>query len=345
MWLCVEELRKILRSRLSVIVLIAIILMQIVTALSSYNEIENKCGSIKAYNEYADQYNGTLDRSLVDSSDVNKMISDSYRRTENTKEAFFYEQYLAAIVRANDYEAENSKAEPPAFQNVVGINILVQNLTSVVSTIFALVGLLFALYPIFFRDIENGMENIIYCSYIGRKDIVKAKIGAGLLFGIGWISVYYFLISIFTIILFGNVKVLNVPINCVACLSDCNYNISVLQYLLLGYLLLLIASLFMVACVMLIYSRVKKISIGILVGMALIILPMCIPKNGNIGKMFCLLPSAFGSALLIVGKNLELALLGTKIALPIVGMIVVTFLTIVLFMIIKWTFWKGRVET
>ena len=170
MWLCGEELKKILRSRLSVIVLIAIIIMQIVTALSSYKEIENKCGNIKAYNEYADKYNGTLDRSLVDSSDINKMLSDSYRRTENTKEAFFYEQYLAAIVRANDYGTGSSKVKTPTFQNTVGVNILVQNLTSVVSTIFALAGLLFALYPIFFRDMENGMDiynkQTIYHSFL-----------------------------------------------------------------------------------------------------------------------------------------------------------------------------------
>lgn len=344
MWLCGEEFKKILKSRLSVIVLIAIMIIQTLTILSSYKEIENKCGNINEYNTYADEYNGTLDRSFVDSNDINKMVSNVYQRSENTKEAYFYEQYLAAIVRADEYVDDSGRTTTPKFQNTIGINALVQNLTSVVSVVFALMGILFALNPIFYKDMENGMANIIYSSLFGRRSIIKAKIIASLTFGVGWISIYYFFISIFTIVLFGNEKIMNVPINCVPCLSDCNYNISVLQYLLLGYLLMLIAALFMVACIMLVYSRIRKLTTGVLIGGVLILLPMFLPKNGNIGKLFCLLPSSYGSALLIVGENLKLLLFGKNIDILTIGIIIILFLTIVLFRILKSTFWKGRVD-
>ncbi len=343
MWLCIEELKKILKSRLSIIFLMLITSIQIIAVITSYKEIEKKCGSIPEYNAYANEYNGTLEVGIVKYDDIKKMSMDSYKREGNTKEEYFYEQYLAAIVRSLNY-TNNGMGNPPVFQNAIGINILVQNVTSVFSVIFAFIGILISLYPIFSRDVENGMDSIIYSSYIGRKSIVKAKIVACLLFVIGWITVYYFSITIFTIFLFDNKNVMAVPINCIACLGDCSVNINVLQFLGLGYLLLLVSSLFISACIMIIYSRVKRQILGMVLGMALIIFPMFMPKNGNIGRIFCILPSAFGSALLIIGKNLKYVFCGAEISIVAFGMAIIQFTTIVLFMLFKYTFWKGRIE-
>lgn len=344
MLLYVEELKKLLRCKSSWLVLIAIFLLQVVTLVSCYKDMEGKCGNIAEYNAYADKYNGTLIMDMVESDDIQKMQTGCYQRAKNTVEDYFYERYLAAIVNSNDYKAKYNDGNEPLFWNSVGINHLVQNLTTSVSAIFVFVGLLFGLHPIFLKDMENGMDKIIYSSYCGRKQILRAKCIAAIVFEIAWVTIYYFSIACLTVTVFGNAGALGIPINYIACLSSCVVPISVWQYLLLGYLLLLISSTFMTACMVLVYSKVKKIIGGWGIGLALIFIPMFVPKNGNVGKVFCILPSVFSNISLIVGENLKLELLGTKISILGLGCIMLSIGTILMFLLLRRTFWNGRVE-
>ncbi len=344
MLLYVEELKKTLRCRSSWLVMIAILAIQVVTVISCYKDLESKCGNVAEYNAYADQYNGTLILDMVDSNDIQKMKMNSYQRPNNTKEDFFYEQYLAAIVRIMDYKTQYNDGNELKYWNSIGINNLVQNLTTSVSAIFVFIGLLFGLHPIFLKDIENGMDKIIYSSYYGRKQILKAKCIAGIIFEVLWITIYYFGIILLTVIVFKNAGALTIPINYIACLALCSVNISVWQYLLMGYLLLLIASTFMTACIMLVYARVKKIIIGLGLGLVLIFMPMFIPKNGNLGRLFCILPSVFSNTSLIIGENLKINCLGTEISIVGLGCIILPIGTVLIFLLLKRIFWNGRVD-
>lgn len=344
MLLYVEELKKILRCRSSWLVMIAILAIQVVTVISGYKDLESKCGNVPEYNAYADQYNGTLIMEMVDSKDIQKMKIGSYQRPGNTKEDYFYERYLAAISRSIDYKTQHHDGNEPKYWNSSGINNLVQNLTTSVSAIFVFIGLLFGLHPIFLKDIENGMDKIIYTSYYGRKQILRSKCIAAIIFEVLWVTIYYFSIAFLTIMVFREAEVLVIPINYIACLSFCSIRISVWQYLLIAYLLLLITSTFMTACIMIIYAKVKKIIVGVGVGLALIFIQMIFPKNGNIGKSFCILPSVFSNTSLIVGENLKLECLGTEISILGLGCIILPIGTILIFLLLKRTFWNGRVE-
>ncbi len=344
MSLCKEEIRKVLRSRMTIIVILLIMVIQISAIISGYIETGNKCGGMSEYNAYAKNYNGTMDLDIVSDEDIQKMNSDAYHRTGNTKEEFFYEQYLAAVVRSMSYADENDQQNAPRYYNALGINYLVQNLTSLVSTIFAFLALIILLHSIFFKDVENGMDRIIYSSYRGRKEIVMSKFLAGIILGLSWMTIYYFVIGFLTITIYGDWDLLLIRINCIPCLSDCNAGITVLGYLLLGYALLMVAATLMTACLMLVFSRVTKPFWGIGIGLLLVILPMFIPKNGNIGKLFCLIPSVFGSAQLIVGENLYYVISGAAIPLYAIGFILLPIMTFVVFAFYRLLFWKGRID-
>lgn len=344
MLLWIEELKKMLRCRSSWIVMTAILVIQVVTVISCYRDLENKCGNVAEYNAYADQYNGTLMMDMVNPNDIQKMKMDLYQRPNNTKEDFFYEQYLAAISRSVDYNIQYNDGNEPKYWNSIGINNLIQNLTASVSAIFVFIGLLFGLHPIFLKDNENGMDKIIYSSYYGRRQILKAKCIAGIVFEVLWVTIYYFSIAFLTVMVFRNAGALGIPINYIACLAFCAVRIRVWQYLLIGYILLLIASTFMTVCIMIIYAKVKKIIIGLGVGLALIFMPMFIPKNGNVGRIFCLLPSVFSNASLIVGESLKIKCLGAEISILGLGCIILPIGTVLLFVLLKRIFWNGRVE-
>ncbi len=344
MRLYIEELKKMLRCRSSWLVMIAILALQVISAISGYQDLQYKCGNVAEYNTYAEQYNGTLILDMVESDDIHKMQMNVYQRPDNTKEAYFYEQYLAAISRAIEYKTQYGDDDAPKYWNSVGINYLVQNLTTSVSTIFVFIGLLFGLHPIFMKDVENGMDKIIYSTYHGRKQILRAKCIAGIIFEIVWVTIYYFSLILFNVTLFGNIGALVVPINYIPCLYLCSWGINVWQYFLIGYLLLLITSTFMTACIMLIYAKVKKIMVGLGAGLALIFLPMFIPKNGNWGKVFCILPSVFSNTSLIVGENLSLRFLGMEVPIVGLGCMILPLGTVFIFLLLKRIFWNGRVE-
>ena len=339
-----QELKKTLKYKATFFVMGIILLIQLTTAYSGYKELERKCGDVNAYNEFANKYNGELDFSLVDENDIENMKKDSYSRKGNTIEDFFYSQYLAAIVRSQYYKENLGMNDVPKFYNSIGINALIQNITSSVSVIFVFVGLLFIIYPIFGVDSENEMDKVIYSTYLGRKKVVEAKSKAGLVLTFAWTTFYYFLITIFTISIYGNWNVIGVPINCIASVYSCSMKISVIGYLLLGYLLLIISALLMSACLFIIFSRISKAVFGIGLGLLFIFLPMFLPKNGNLGKAVCMFPSAFGSAQLIVGKNIEYLILNTRVPAYAVGIIVVPITTLVVLFIFKRSFWRGRID-
>ena len=165
-----------------------------------------------------------------------------------------------------------------------------------------------------------------------------------MLYEVLWATIYYFSITFLTIIVFGNVGALYIPINYIACLCFCSVPISVGQYLLIAYLLLLITSTFMTACIVIIYSKVKKIIVGLGIGLALIFIPMFVPKNGNMGKVFCILPSVFSNTSLIVGENLKLECLGTEISILGLGCIILPIGTVLIVLLLRRIFWNGRVE-
>ena len=344
MLLYVEELKKMLRCKSSWLVMIAILAIQVGAVFSSYNALETECGNVAEYNTYADQYNGTLMIDMVDSNDIQKMKMDTYQRASNTKEEYFYERYLAAISRSIEYKDHYNDGNEPKYWNCIGINDLVQNIATSVSTIFVFIGLIWGLHPLFLKDIENGMDKIIYSSYHGRNEILRAKCIAGIIFEVIWVTIYYVSITLLTVTVFKNAGALAAPINYVPCLYLCPVQIKVWQYLIIGYLLLLIASTFMTACMMLVYARVKKVIVGIGMGLVLTFMPMFIPKNGNIGRIFCLLPTVFGGANLIVGENLRIKCLGTEISVLGLGCMILPIGTVLLFLLLKRIFWNGRVE-
>ena len=344
MFLCMEELKKILRCRSSWFVVLAILVIQVVTVVSGYKDMESKCGNIAAYNAYADSYNGTLNRELVDSDDIQKMKKGSYQRAGNTVEDYFYERYLAAIVNADEYKAKYQDGNEPKYWNAVGINNLVQNLTTSVSACLVFIGLIFGLHPIFLKDTENGMDKIIYSSYDGRKQILKAKCIAAMAYEAAWVTIYYVSIAFLTIVVFRNTSALNIPVNFIPCLSFCTVHIRVWQYLWISYFLLLMASTFVTAFMVMVYAKVKRIMAGWAIGIALTFIPMFVPKNGNVGRFFCILPSVFSNASLIVAENLKLKCMGTEISILGLGTILLAVGTVLVFLLLRKIFWIGRVE-
>lgn len=344
MLLYVQELKKVLRCKSSWFVIIAIMVMQVATVFSSYYEKEAQCGNIAEYNTYVAQYNGTLMMDMVDENDIQKMQMGIYQSTGNTKEDYFYERYLAAISRSIKYKDQYNDGNELKYWNCIGINELVQNIATHFSTIFVFIGLIVGLHPLFLKDIENGMDKVIYTSYHGRNEILRAKCIAGIMFEVLWVTVYYLGITLLTIIVFKNEGALVAPISYVPCLFLCRAQIKVWQYLIIGYLLHLIASTFMTACMMVIYARVKKVIVGIGMGLVFTFMPMFIPKNGNIGTIFCLLPTVFGGANLIIGENLKINCLGTEISVLGLGCILLPIGTVLIFLLLKRIFWNGRVE-
>ncbi len=344
MLLYVQELKKMLRCKSAWLVMIVILTIQVGTVFSTYNDKEAKCGNIAEYNTYADPYNGTLMMDMVDAKDIQKMKMGTYQSADNTKEEYFYMRYLAAISRSIGYKERYNDGNEPKYWNCIGINELVQNVATHFSTVFVFIGLIFGLHSLFLKDIENGMDKVIYSSYHGRNQILRAKCIAGIIFEILWVTIYYLSITLLTITVFKNVGALVAPINYVPCLYLCRAQLKVWQYLIIGYLLHLIASTFMTAFMMVVYSRVKKVVVGIGMGLVFTFIPMFIPKNGNIGTIFCLLPTVFGGANLVVGENLKIKCLGTEISVLGLGCILLPIGTVLICLLLKRTFWNGRVE-
>ena len=71
---------------------------------------------------------------------------------------------------------------------------------------------------------------------------------------------------------------------------------------------------------------------------------MFVPKNGNMGKVFCILPSVFSNTSLIVGENLKLECLGTEISILGLGCIILPIGTVLIVLLLRRIFWNGRVE-
>lgn len=107
---------------------------------------------------------------------------------------------------------------------------------------------------------------------------------------------------------------------------------------------MVIASTFMSLLFAVVYSKVKNSILWLGIGILLIFIPIIVPKNGTLGKIFCMLPTIFCDTSLIVGENIKLSFGSMNISIMYLGSAVLLVLSILLYIMIKKTFWRGRVE-
>ncbi|MCF0130314.1 MAG: hypothetical protein HUJ71_01240 [Pseudobutyrivibrio sp.] len=339
-----EEIKKTFKTRLSLGVILLIILIQVCAVVASYSKLRDNCKDVKKYNEYANAYNGTLDESMVDVNDIRLMENDFYHRKDDTVEDYFYQQYLASICRAKQVEKIGDNVNIPKYYNAIGINCMAQNLTSTVTSFFVLVGIIFIVLPVYSKDRENGMDYIIYTSYLGRKEICKVKLWAAYVLVGLWVTIYYLFSFMLYVGVFDCYDMLTIPINSIGCLLLCPLRINVLEYFILGYVLLLISSFAYTSVMLFVYARVNYTVFCIGAGVLLIILPMFLPKNGILGRVTCILPSVFGKADLIIGNAVSINIFGHEVLLAYFGAVVLLTATMMINLVYKKTFWIGRVD-
>ncbi|HAU84065.1 MAG TPA: hypothetical protein DCW90_00595 [Lachnospiraceae bacterium] len=339
-----EEAKKPFKSKRTLLIMLAILLIQIGSVFPDYFDFTKRCGSVEAYNEYANAYNNQISEKYVKKEDITKMLKDSYIGRDTSKETIFYNQYLAAVCRSISWKETKENENVPVFWNSIGINKLVQNLNSFVSGIFIFIGLLFGVSCIFIWDEENGMDQIIYSSSRGRKHIISAKCFGCFVFAFTWATIYYFSIAALTIGLYHNANALKAPINSIACLGFCETPIKVWQFLGMGYICVLIGSILISMLFALVYTKIKNNVLVLGIGMLLVFMPVVVPKNGVLGKIFCMLPTSFCDTSMLIGENVNLSILNRNISIVNLGCIFLIIISVLVYLIIKKTFWKGRVE-
>lgn len=339
-----EEAKKPFKSKRTLLIMLAILLIQVGSVMPDYFDFKKKCGSVEAYNEYANAYNNQISEKYVKQEDITRMLKDSYIGRDTSKETIFYNQYLAAVCRSLSWKETRGNENAPIFWNSIGINKLVQNLNSFVSGIFIFIGLLFGVSCIFIWDEENGMDQIIYSSSQGRKHIISAKCFGCFVFSFIWATIYYFSIVAITIGLYQNANALNAPINAIASLGFCEAPIKVWQFFCIGYICVLIGSILMSMLFALVYARIKNSVLALGIGILLIFMPIAVPKNGVLGKIFCMLPTSFCDTSLIIGENINLSILNRNVSVANFGCTVLIVISLFVYFVIRKTFWKGRVE-
>lgn len=130
-----EEVKKILRSPLKW-VLCAVLLLNIFIILINYFEFKKQVGDVKAYNVFANQYEGELDNSLAEQfqnelsthnyADADGKISDAFIESESAAKAYFYADYCMQ----NEYRKAWKHIEGESEQFPVsydGIEAYIQN--------------------------------------------------------------------------------------------------------------------------------------------------------------------------------------------------------------------------
>ena len=73
-------------------------------------------------------------------------------------------------------------------------------------------------------------------------------------------------------------------------------------------------------------------------------MPIAVPKNGVLGKIFCMLPTSFCDTSLIIGENINLSILNRNVSVANFGCTVLIVISLFVYFVIRKTFWKGRVE-
>ena len=92
-----EEAKKPFKSKRTLLIMLAILLIQVGSVMPDYFDFKKKCGSVEAYNEYANAYNNQISEKYVKQEDITRMLKDSYIGRETSKETIFYNQYPSRL--------------------------------------------------------------------------------------------------------------------------------------------------------------------------------------------------------------------------------------------------------
>lgn len=313
----IKELKKILLDKKIKIFFLIIIAIQINIFLVSLYKFNTSVINLKEYSKIADSMQGSINWDLVD-KDLLTNISNKYDDTlakkvefSSVKEAWENEYYKSAInnidrqryinsleekeLNGNDYNIEEEiknlkNIEEPGYSNSVGINLFVQNITSIFT---ALVFVILSLMVVAFHDsIErlSGFDEFIISSKKGYHSMMFNKIFSEYFFISLLITIYYMVFLLLYIGMYKNYGSLEYKINSMGIFTYSIYNISIKEYLLNSYFRLLFGILSITSFIILVKEVVKNKIIGNIIAVLLVFLPLTLPRVGCISKVVVLSP-------------------------------------------------------
>lgn len=378
MELVCEEVKKCFLSRRNLVIMILVLIFHGFFMITSYNDWASDISDLGAYNLYADSWNGKIDFSMITDDEWKALENEKYSSLGNTIHDIWKEDYLYSASRSRrwlEYYGDNptsyigikkyvekmrkdgkedtyeyrkyvkwlnmlENTGQPEYSNSVGINQLVQNVSDVITPIMVGVPLIFFIIPIFGEDYHSGMESVILASKKGRKNILNAKIISTYFYTLFWVTLHYFSLVILNIILYQNTTVLKAPINSIACLSRCPFDMAVWQYLLVGYLMNLLGGMALSSIFCYISSRIRDSIIAVGCCIVVVFLPMIVPKNGSLGLLFCLLPSISMQSNKLFGSYLVLNIFQEPVLLGYLSVITLILISVLFVLGVKMKYRK-----
>lgn len=219
----------------------------------------------------ADQFNMRLSELRKSKALLEKQEQRSFALKDITKQLFMFEK-----VEAPGFYVTTNWGSLYRFFSVPGVGNLLLGLV-----------LVFAVAPLYSGEINNRMDALILSSKYGRLRIVMAKLIAGLVVTVSWITLFYGVCVLFSCLPFGFVGS-SAPLN--SYFEQSPYDLTQLQGLLLKYAITLLAACGLLLFIALIsaFSRSSLSSLGL--GACVVLLPhFSLP--GIIGKLIEFMPS------------------------------------------------------
>ncbi|MCL6458701.1 MAG: ABC transporter permease subunit, partial [Gorillibacterium sp.] len=193
-----------------------------------------------------------------------------------------------------------------------------------VGSLFMGIILMLALATLFSGEADYNMDALILSSRYGRRSIVAAKVVAGLLFTVSWVTTFY-TISLLAICLPFKFTGWDAPLNVNHQFLYSPYALTQLQAFFLQYVVALLAACALMLLFALISAFMKNSLSSMGLALTLVILPM-ISLPGVVGRMLLLLPSRLMKSKSMIEDYMTFNLFGQPVlyltlAIFVIGMV------------------------
>ena len=297
----IYELNKILGRKL--VLIVSVLAMGIVIFMSldnGYDKIKER-GDIDAYYALATPYIGKINIKIGESmsNEVNKILSNEDNiegseismklPPEERRRIRFTFSYGNAYRRYQQWQNDKMQEGTDELGKQIAKNIVAPGyyINDAWEIVYSFIGgplmailisivLILALAPSFAYEREINTEYIVLATVGGEDAIVSSKIIAAMIFTFIYVTISYALVSLASLVPLKGYLFLNNPINSLENYRHINSQLTVGQLLIVGYILVVVAS-FLQATIVLLVSALNKnvitaFSIGFILNIVFLLL-------------------------------------------------------------------------
>ncbi|MBP1994480.1 ABC transporter permease subunit [Paenibacillus eucommiae] len=226
------------------------------------------------------------------------------------------------------------RLDPPGFYVTTDWDNLFRFMSNSPATLFIGFVLVLALAPLYAGEASYRMDALILSSRYGRRNIVAAKLLAGLLFTVGWVTAFYGGCALLSCMPFGFVG-WDAPLN--SYLNDSPYAMTQLQGFLLQYAIALMGSCGLLLLTALISAAFRSSFSSLGFALVLVILPL-ITFPGVLGKIMLLFPTHILASRKLIESYKSFNLFNNPVLYLPLSIIVMVILGIVILVLIPKAF-------